>query len=90
MASDGFDAAATEDARPLELRPKEHARKKREMPIEAAAAEPNSKFQSKNSWAEQQTADQIEEARLKRKLMICQSCLPRESARDDTAGIVSR
>jgi hypothetical protein len=87
-AWDGLDAATTEDAQPVELRPKQHARKKRES--ETAVAEPNSKSQSKDSWVQQQTADQIEEARLKRKLMICQSCLPRESARDDTAGIVSR
>ncbi len=87
-AWDGLDVAATEDAQPVELRPKQHARKKRES--ETAVAEPNGKFQSGDSWGQQQTADQIEEARLKRKLTICQSCLPRESARDDTAGVANR
>jgi hypothetical protein len=83
-AWDGLDDAAVEDAQPVELRPKQHARKKRES--ETALAEPNSKFQSKDSWGQQQAADQIEAARLKRKLTICQSCLPKESPRDDTAG----
>jgi hypothetical protein len=86
-AWDGLDAAATEDAQPVELRPP-HARKKRDS--EAARAEPNGKSRSRDSWGEQQTADQVEEARLKRKLTICQSCLPRESARDDAAGVASR
>jgi hypothetical protein len=87
-AWDGLDAAATEDAQPVELRPKQHARKKRDS--ETTVAEPHSKSQSGDSWGQQQTADQIEEARLKRKLMICQSCLPKESARDDTAGVAGR
>jgi hypothetical protein len=89
-AWDGLDAeaAAAEDGQPVELRPKQQVRKKRQS--ETAAAEFNGKFQTKDSWAQQQTADEIEEARLKRKLTICPSCLPKESARDDTAGNLSR
>lgn len=83
-AWDGLDAAPGEETQPVELRPKQHLRKKRDS--ETALAEPNGKFRRGDNWAEQQTADQIEEARLKRKLTICQSCLPKESARDDTAG----
>lgn len=85
-ASDGLDAAATEDAQPVDLRPKQHARKKRD----SETAEVKGASRSRDSWGEQQTADQIEEARLKRKLTICQSCLPRESARDDAAGVAGR
>ena len=89
-AWDGLDeAAAAEDGQPVELRPKQQVRKKRQSEA-AAAAEINGKFQTKDSWAQQQTADEIEEARLKRKLTICPSCLPKESARDDTAGNLSR
>jgi hypothetical protein len=85
-AWDGLDAAPTEEAQPVELRPKQHARKKRE----SEAAEIKGASRPRDSWGEQQTADEIEEARLKRKLTICQSCLPRESARDDNAGAVRR
>ena len=90
VAWDGLGTAADEDTQPLEPQPKQHARKKREIPIEAAAAEPNSKVQPKDSWVQRQAADQVEEARLKRKLVICRSCLPGESVRDDTAGVATR
>ena len=93
VAWDGLDAAPTDDTQPLELRPKQHARAKREIilgPLDAAAAEPNSKVQPKNSWEQQQAADQADEVRLKRKLVICRTCLARESARDDATSSVSR
>jgi hypothetical protein len=87
-AWDGLDAAPIEDARPVDLQPTQHARKKRMS--ETALAEPSGKSRRGDSWGEQQTADQIEEAKLKRKLTICQSCLPRETPRDDSAGAVRR
>jgi hypothetical protein len=87
-AWDGLDVAAAEDAQPVELRPRQHARKKRES--ETAVANPNSKSQPGDSWTQRQAADQVEEARLKRKLVICRSCLPGESVRDDTAGVANR
>jgi hypothetical protein len=92
VAWDGLGSAPTDDAKPLELRPKQHARAKREIilgPLEAAAAELNSKGQPKDSWEQQQAADQADEARLKRKLMICRTCLAGESARDDRPSSVS-
>src|SRR5467141_1507484 len=93
VAWDGLDAAPTDDTQPLELRPKQHARAKREIilgPLDAAGVEPNSKVQPKDSWEQQQAADQADEARLKRKLMICRACLAGASARDDAHNSVSR
>jgi len=90
VAWDGLGAAPSEETEPLELRPKQPARKKREAPIEAAAAAPTGKFQAKDSWGQQQIADQADEARLKRKLMICRSCLPGETVHEDTAGTATR
>ncbi len=93
VAWDGLGAAPTDDTQPLELRPKQHARAKGEVILgspDAAAAEPNSRGQPKDSWEQQQAADQADEARLKRKLMICRTCLAGESVRDDAASSVSR
>ena len=93
VAWDGLGAASTDETQPLELRPKQHARAKREIilgPLDAAAAEANSKVQPKDSWEQQQAVDQADEARLKRKLMICRNCLADESVRDDAASRVSR
>jgi hypothetical protein len=73
--------------------PREPARAKREIivgPVAAAAAEPDKKLQPKGSWEQQQAADQDDEARLKRKLVICRACLPPESARGDATGSVRR
>ena len=88
VAWDGLGPAPTDDAQPLEIRPKQ-PRAKREIivgPLNAAATEQNRSVQPKDQWEQQQAADQDDEARLKRKLMICRSCLPGESARDDASG----
>ena len=92
VAWDGLGAAPTDDTQPLELRPKQQALAKREIILSplAAAGEPNSKVQPKDSWEQQQAADQADEARLKRKLMICRTCLAGESARGDATSSVSR
>lgn len=90
IAWDGLGPAPTDDTQPLEPGPTKPARAKREIIVGAAAAEPNSKLQPKDSWEQQQAADQDDEARLKRKLVICRACLPSEPARDDTTGSVSR
>ena len=85
VAWDGLGPAPTDDAQPLEIRPKQ-PRAKREIivgPLNAAATEQNRSVQPKDQWEQQQAADQDDEARLKRKLMICRSCLPGESTRDD-------
>jgi hypothetical protein len=93
VAWDGLGSAPTADTPPLELRPKQHARAKREIildPPDAAAAEPNSKVQPKDSWELQQAADLADEASLKGKLLICSTCLIGESVRDAAASSVSR
>ena len=43
-------------------------------PLDAAAAEPTSKVQSKDQLDKAQVADQDEETRLKRTLKICSNC----------------
>lgn len=73
VAWDGLGTSPTEDTKPAEPSSKQHARAK--PPMAGAATEPDSKVQSKGSWDQQQAADQAEEARLKRKLMICSTCL---------------
>jgi hypothetical protein len=91
IAWDGLGSAPTDDTQPA--RPKKHARVKREIivgPLDVAATAPNNKVQLKDQWEQQQAADQDEEAKLKRKLMICCTCLAPESPRDDAAGSVSR
>jgi hypothetical protein len=93
IAWDGLGSAPASDTQPVEPQPKKHARAKREIivgPVGAAAAEPDRKLQPKGSWEQQQMADQDDEAKLKRKLVICRACLPNEPARDDATGSVSR
>jgi hypothetical protein len=50
----------------------------------------NAKPQPKDSWEQQQAADQADEARLKRKLTICRACVAGESGRDEATGSVKR
>jgi hypothetical protein len=86
VAWDGLGAAPTEDTQPVELRPKQHARAKREIivgPLDAAAGGSNGRAQPRDSWEQQQAADQADEMRLKRKLKICSTCLAGESTPDD-------
>ena len=88
VAWDGLGPAPTEEAQPLELRPKQQARSKREIagPLDVAATEQNHRVRPKDQWEQEQAADQADEAKLKRKLMICRNCQTGESARDDAAG----
>jgi hypothetical protein len=86
IAGDGLGSAPTDDTQPVEPQPRKHARAKREAivgPLDAAATVQNNKVQPKDQWEQQQAADQDEEVKLKRKLMICRTCLAGESARDD-------
>jgi hypothetical protein len=85
IASDGLGSAPADDTEPVEAQPKEHARAKREIsrgPL-AAASGRNVKPQPKDSWEQQQAADQADEKRLKRILTICSACSAGESARDE-------
>src|SRR6202171_6857051 len=85
IASDRLDSAPVDDTEPVEPQPKEHARAKREIsrgPL-AASSGRNVKPQPKDSWEQQQGADQADEKRLKRILTICSACSAGESARDE-------
>jgi hypothetical protein len=92
IAWDGLGSAPTDGTQLEEPQPKKHVRAKREIivgPLDAAATVQNNKVQPKDQWELQQAADQDDEARLKRKLMICRDCQATESARDDAASSVS-
>jgi hypothetical protein len=58
-------------------------------PLDAAAGS-NAMPQPKDSWEQQQAADQADEARLKRKLTICRACVAEEPAHDQATGRVTR
>ena len=88
IAWDGLGPAPEDDgtvtAEPQIRKP---ARAKREIivgPLDSAVGERGHRVQSRDSWEQQQATDQDEEAKLKRKLMICKSCGTGESVRDDT------
>jgi hypothetical protein len=87
-AWDGLGSAPTDDTQTVEPQPKKHVRPKRETivgPLDAAATEQTNKVQPKDQWKQEQAADQDDEMRLKRKLVICRTCLAGESARGDAA-----
>jgi hypothetical protein len=93
IAWDGLGSAPTDNTQAVEPRPKKYVRAKREIivgPLDTAATVQNTKVQPKDQWEREQAADQDDELRLKRKLMICRNCLAPVSARDDAAGSVSR
>jgi hypothetical protein len=77
IAWDGLGTPPTSDTQPVELRPNKPARVKKEIivgPLGATTAEQNDKVQPKDRWEQEQAADQDDEAKLKRKLMICRTC----------------
>jgi hypothetical protein len=83
MAWDGLGPAPTDEAPPPEPQPKPHARAKRDV---SALDAGSSKAQPKDQWEQEQATDQADEARLKRKLVICRACQTTDPARDDAAG----
>ena len=94
VAWDGLGTPPTEDAQPAEAPSKPHARAGREIivgPLGAPASDRNGKTQLKDkaqlkdAWEQEQAADQADDAKLKRKLMICRTCLAGESAHDAAA-----
>jgi hypothetical protein len=92
IAWDGLGSAPTDDTQAVEPRPKNYVRAKREIivgPLDTAATIQNTKVQP-DQWEREQAADQDDELRLKRKLMICRNCLAPVYARDDAAGSVNR
>jgi hypothetical protein len=73
-ASDGLDAVPTGDLQPIELRPKQLVRARRENvtgPFDTAARGKNG---NADQWERQRATDQADEARLKRMLIICRTC----------------
>jgi hypothetical protein len=77
-AWDGSGSAPADDTQAFEPPPpRKQARAKREIilgPLDATAADQTSKSQPKDQWEKEQTADQDDEARLKRTLKICSAC----------------
>lgn len=75
LAGDGLGAAMTDDTEAVEPQPKKRVRVRREIvlgPLEATGSQPNRK--PKDSWEQQEAADQADEKRLKRALTICSTC----------------
>jgi hypothetical protein len=72
----GLGAAPGDDTGPVEPKPRKQAPKRQIIlgPLEATANGRSSMPQSQDSWEQQQAADQADEARLKRKLLICSTC----------------
>jgi hypothetical protein len=85
VAWDGLGPAPTDDALPPEPQPKQHARAKRDVSTLDAGSSERNRAQPKDEWEQEQAADQADEARLKRKLMICRDCQTTNSAHDDAA-----
>jgi hypothetical protein len=86
VAWDGLGSAPSGGTQALLSPPKRPTRAKREIilgPLNAGAIERNSGVQPKDSYERQQAADQDDENKLKRKLMICRTCIASEPVRDD-------
>jgi hypothetical protein len=93
IAWDGLGTAPTENTQSDKPAPKRHGRSSREIiigPLDASAVEPNSKVPPKSEWEQQQAAEQADEVRLRRKLVICRDCVPAESAHDEATGSAGR
>jgi hypothetical protein len=86
LDDDGLGEAPREEAQPSNLPPKQNARPKRKNMVgalDAGATRQNLGAQPKDQFELEQAADQADDLRLKRKLMICSDCMPSKSARDD-------
>ena len=84
IAGDGLGVGMTDDTEPVELQPKKRARATREIilgPLEVAGSQQNRK--PKDSWEQQEAADQADEKRLKRVLTICRTCEAGQTARGE-------
>jgi hypothetical protein len=92
VAWDGLGPAPSENTQPVEPR-SNRVRSKSEIivgPIGAAEGQQNGRLLPRDSWEQQQAADQDDEMRLKRKLMICRDCGTREPTRDDPTASMAR
>lgn len=96
VAWDGLGSAPTEDTQPADPRSNK-MRSQREI-IGAAEGQQDGRLQprdrfkdrSRETWEQQQAADQDDEMRLKRKLMICRDCGTSGPNRDDATANVAR
>jgi hypothetical protein len=92
LAWGGPGARPLDDSEVVEPHRRKHPRATRQIapgPLDTAAGS-NAKPQPKDSWEQQQAADQADEARLKGKLTICRACVAGEPARDEASGSVTR
>jgi hypothetical protein len=81
LAWDGLGSAPTVEDQTVEPRPKKLAHVNREnvvSPLQDATTA--SVRKPEPSWAQQQAVDEADEARLKRKLIICRNCVGDQSA----------
>jgi hypothetical protein len=93
IAWGGPGVGPSDDSEVVEPQPGKHARARRKItpgPLDAAAGGPNARPQAKDSWEQEQAADQADETRLKRKLTICRACEAGQSGRDEATGSVTR
>ena len=92
LAWGGPGARPLDDSEVVEPHHRKHPRATRQIAPGAldTAAGSNAKPQPKDSWEQQQAADQADEARLKGKLTICRACVAGEPARDEASGSVTR
>ena len=85
-AWDGLGAAPTDDSQSVEPQPRKLVRARPAIivgPLGAVATEQTEqtdKVQSKDQWRQEQAAVQDDEMKLKRKLVICPTCLASEPA----------
>jgi hypothetical protein len=76
IAWDGLGSPPTESE--VEHKPKRTSRPKTKIVVgplnESTAAQTDPKSQSRDSWAQQQAADQDADAKLTKQLVICRNC----------------
>jgi hypothetical protein len=86
LDDDGLGEAPPDEAQSSDPQPKQDARPKRKNmagSLDAGATRQNRGAQAKDQFELQQAADEADDLRLKRKLMICSDCMPSKPARDD-------
>ena len=86
LDDDGLAEAPPDEAQASDAQPKQDARPKRKSMVgslDARATKQNHGAQPKDRYELEQAADEADDLRLKRKLMICTDCMPSKPARDD-------
>jgi hypothetical protein len=86
LGDDGLGEAPPDEAQASDPQPKHDVRPKRKNmagSLDGGATRQNRGAQAKDQYELQQAADEAEDSRLRRKLVICSDCMPSKSARDD-------